>query len=135
MAAPGPADDALSFDEGADVDDHLLAHVDTPFFQRRRAHMWQDDHLAALGELAQLGIDCRLVLEQIERRAAEFFMFQLLDQRMLVDDLAARRVDDQAVGCIRARRRAESRWKVAGVEGQLTEMISMRASIWSMLSQ
>ena len=32
-------------------------------------------------------------------------------------------------------RRAESRWKVAGVCGQLTLITSMRASIWSKLSQ
>ena len=33
------------------------------------------------------------------------------------------------------RRRAESRWNVAGVCGQLIEMMSIRASIWSRLSQ
>ena len=32
-------------------------------------------------------------------------------------------------------RRAESRWNVAGVCGQFTEMMSIRASIWSRLSQ
>ena len=34
-----------------------------------------------------------------------------------------------------ASRRADRRWNVAGVDGQLTEMMSIRASIWSRLSQ
>ncbi len=40
-----------------------------------------------------------------------------------------------ACGCSSLRRRADSRWKVAGVGGQLTETMSTRASIWSRLSQ
>ena len=40
-----------------------------------------------------------------------------------------------AVGFISFSRRADSRWKVAGVCGQLTDTMSMRASIWSRLSQ
>ena len=40
-----------------------------------------------------------------------------------------------AEGFISLRRRADRRWNVAGVCGQLTDTMSMRASIWSRLSQ
>ena len=43
--------------------------------------------------------------------------------------------EDQDLRDGELRRRAESKWNVAGVCGQLIEMMSMRASIWSRLSQ
>ena len=46
-------------------------------------------------KLAELGVDRGLVLEHVERRARKFAVFQLLDQRMLIDDLTARGVDDK----------------------------------------
>ena len=51
-------------------------------------------HLALGGELDQLRIDRRLVLEDVEAGARELAVLQHLDQRILVDDVAARRVDD-----------------------------------------
>ncbi len=55
---------------GADVDDHLLAHVDAAF-DRRRSHVRQDDDLALAGELDELRIDRRLVLEDVEAGARQ----------------------------------------------------------------
>jgi hypothetical protein len=55
---------------GADVNDHLLAHVDAAF-ECRRAHVWQQHHLAGARELQQLRADCRLVLEHVEAGAGD----------------------------------------------------------------
>ena len=43
----------MAVHEGADVDDHLLAHVDAAF-DRRRAHVRQQHDLAVAGELDEL---------------------------------------------------------------------------------
>ena len=59
---------------------------------RGRAHMRQQHHVL---ELQQLRIDRRLVLEHVEARAGELARFQHARQRVLVDDFAARRVDDE----------------------------------------
>jgi len=52
----------VSVQEGLDIDDHLLAHVDTAF-ECGRAHVRQQYDLAYACELDQLRIDGRLVLE------------------------------------------------------------------------
>src|SRR5436190_8440147 len=57
-------------EEGSDVDDHLLAHVDAAF-DGGRAHMRQQRHLAGLAEPHQLWIDRRLVLVDVEAGAAD----------------------------------------------------------------
>jgi len=69
---------------------NLLAHVE-PSLDRRRAHVRQQDHV---GELAQLRIDCRLVLEHVEAGAGKLATLQHPGQRRLIDHLAARGVDD-----------------------------------------
>ena len=56
--------------EGLDVDDDLLAHVDAAL-ERGRAHMRQQYHLTRAGELDQLGVDGRLVLEHVEACARD----------------------------------------------------------------
>src|SRR5439155_1664826 len=60
----------VSVQEGLDIDDHLLAHVDTAF-ECGRAHVRQQYDLAYACELDQLRIDGRLVLENIEARAGD----------------------------------------------------------------
>ena len=60
--------------EGADVDDHLLAHVDAAF-ERGRAHMRQQHHLAGARELDQLRVHRRLVLEHVEAGAGDLAAF------------------------------------------------------------
>ncbi|ENN84449.1 hypothetical protein RHSP_22289 [Rhizobium freirei PRF 81] len=86
---------AMTVDEGADVDDDLVAHVDAAL-EGRRAHMRQKYHLALIGELHQLRIDGGFVLEHVEAGAGDLAFAQDLDQRRLIDDIAARRVDDVA---------------------------------------
>src|SRR5262249_39144691 len=79
--------------ESSDVDDHLLAHVDAAF-ERGRAPMRQQHHLAHARELDELRIDRRLVLEHVEPRARDVARRDQPHQRILVDHLAARGVDD-----------------------------------------
>ena len=62
---------------------------------RRRAHMRQQDDIAGAGKLDQLGIDRRLMLEHVEPGAGNLVRLDQPGQRILVDDLAARRVDDE----------------------------------------
>src|SRR5437868_14404300 len=76
--------------EGLDVDDDLLAHREPPF-DRRRAHMWQQDDII---EGAQPRVDRRLVLEYIETGAGNRAGLEHAKQFLLVDDLAARRIDE-----------------------------------------
>src|SRR5579872_5960592 len=83
-------------EEGADVDDHLLAHLDAAF-DGGRAHMRQQRHLAGLGEPHQFRADRRLVLEYVEASAGDLARLDQLGQRFLVDHLAARSVDDVGV--------------------------------------
>ena len=90
-AARDPA--AVAVHEGLDVDDDLLAHVDAAF-ERRRAHVRQQHDLAVARELDQLRVDRRLVLEHVEAGAGDVARFDQPRQRVLVDHLAARGVDD-----------------------------------------
>src|SRR3954466_7302249 len=57
-------------EEGLDIDDDLLAHVDAAL-ERGRTHMGEQDHLARAGELDQLRVHRRLVLEHVEARARD----------------------------------------------------------------
>ena len=56
--------------------------------------MRQDDHLAPARQPDELRVDRRLVLEHVEPGAGQPAFPKHLDQRVLVDDVAARRVDD-----------------------------------------
>ena len=67
-------------------------------FQRGRAHMRQDHHLAGAREPDQLRIDRRLMLEHVEPGAGDLAGFDQLRQRILVDHLAARGIDQIGVG-------------------------------------
>src|SRR2546425_65114 len=87
----------MSVEKRLDVDDDLLAHVDAPF-HRRRAHMRQQHHLAHVRELDELGVYRRLVLEYVEAGARNLAGCDQPHQRVLVDDLAARGVDDVRLG-------------------------------------
>jgi hypothetical protein len=119
--------------EGLDVDDDLLAHLDAAL-DRGRAHVRQQHHVV---QLEQLRIDRRLVLEHVEAGAGDLAR---LDQHaghgVLVDHLAARGVHEDRPSASSASAGAPTAGGyVAGVCGQLTETMSMRASIWSRLSQ
>src|SRR5690606_19389853 len=59
---------AVAVEEGADVDDDLLAHVDAAL-DGGRAHMRQDDDLALRRQLDELRVHGRLVLEHVEAGA------------------------------------------------------------------
>ncbi len=85
--------------------------------------------------LEQPRVDRRLMLEDIESGAAQFACLQHAGQGVLVDHLAARGVHDD--GFLLHQFQAPRREQVIGgrVCGQLTETMSMRASIWSRLSQ
>ena len=61
---------AVAVDEGLDVDDDLLAHVDAALVGRR-AHMRQQHDLALPGELQEARIDRRLLLEHVEPGAGD----------------------------------------------------------------
>ncbi len=50
--------------------------------------------LASFASLTQLRRDRRLMLEDVKPRTGEFARLEHLDQRLLVDDLPARRVDE-----------------------------------------
>src|SRR4029077_3051126 len=52
-------------EEGLDIDDDLLAHVDAAL-ERGRTHMGEQHHLARAGELDQLRVHRRLVFEHVE---------------------------------------------------------------------
>ena len=60
--------------------------------------MRQERHLAGLGETGELRGHRGLVLEDVEARAGDLAGLQHLDERGLVDDLAARRVHDDGAG-------------------------------------
>ena len=103
----------MPVDEGLDVDDDLLAHVD-PTLDGCRPHMGQQDRIV---QFDQLGIDRRLVLEDVEAGAGHLAGSQHAGQGVLVDHLAAAGVDDdggrlqqlqaprreQVIGCRRVR--------------------------------
>src|SRR5258708_12702191 len=82
-------------EEGADVDDNLLAHLD-PAFDRRRAHMRQQRYLAGLRQPHQFRIDRGFVLVDVQAGAGDVAGFDQFDQRVFVDYLAARGVADIA---------------------------------------
>src|SRR5579872_578860 len=69
-------------EEGADVDDHLLAHLDAAF-DGGRAHMRQQRHLAGPGEPHQLRVHRGLMLVDVKTLAADIAGFDQLDQRVL----------------------------------------------------
>src|SRR3954469_14334816 len=60
----------VGVEEGADFDDHLLAHLDAAL-DRGRAPMRQQRHLAGLGAPHQLRVHRGLVLIDIEAGAAD----------------------------------------------------------------
>src|SRR5580704_14814274 len=84
---------AVAVHEGPDVDDDLLAHVDAAF-ERRRTEMRQQHDLAGTGKLDEFRAHRRLVLEDIEAGARHLARLDEARQRVLVDHLAARGVDD-----------------------------------------
>src|SRR5215468_7058451 len=73
----------VAVEEGLDVDDNLLAHVDTAL-ESGGAHMRQHHHLLAL---EQLRIDRRLVLEHVETSAGKLLILDHAGKRILVDHL------------------------------------------------
>src|SRR6478735_291189 len=78
-------------EEGLDIDDDLLAHVDAAL-ERGRTHMGEQHHLAGAGELDQLRVHRRLVFEHVEARARDIARRNQAHQRVLVDYLAPRGV-------------------------------------------
>src|SRR5690348_9703798 len=84
---------AVAVHEGADIDDHLLAHVDAPF-DRRRSHVRQEHDLSGAREAHELGLDRRLVLEHVEPCPGDAARLDQADERILVDHLPTRRIDD-----------------------------------------
>ena len=67
-------------------------------------------------------IDGRLLLEDVERRAADLARFDRVGQRALVDQVAARGVDDaDALLRLRASRSALTMFLVVGVDGMCSE--------------
>ena len=60
--------------------------------------------------LSEARVDRRLVLEHVEAGARDLAGLDHAGERVLVDDLAARRVDDDGPGFSNFSRRAESRW-------------------------
>src|SRR5262249_56145208 len=69
----------VAVEEGLDVDDNLLAHVDAAL-ESGGAHMRQHHHLLALW---QLRIDRRLVLEHIETSARKLPILDHAANRLL----------------------------------------------------
>src|SRR6187401_1318773 len=61
-------------EEGPDIDDHLLAHLDAAF-DRGRAHVRQQRDLAGLGQPNQFWIDGGLMLVDVEPGAADLATF------------------------------------------------------------
>src|SRR6266508_1774441 len=86
----------VAIHEGLDVDDDLFAHVDAAF-QRGRAHMRQQDNLALARQPQQPRIDRWLVIEHVEARAGDVPGLYQARERVLVDHITARRVDDVSV--------------------------------------
>ncbi len=84
---------AMPVHEGSDVDDDLLAHVDAAF-QGGRAHVGQQHDLSHARELHELRIDCGLMLEHVEAGTGDLSRGDHPHQRILVDNLAACRVDN-----------------------------------------
>src|SRR5215469_13509613 len=84
----------MAVEEGLDVDDDLLAHVDTAL-KRGRGQMRQQHDLAGACELDQLWIDGRLMFEHVETSAGDVFGLDQARPRVLVDHLAARGIDDK----------------------------------------
>ena len=77
---------------------------------RGRAHVRQQHDLAGARELDELRVDRRLVLEHVEAGAGDLARLDHAGQRVLVDHLAARGVDDDRPrGRISFSRRADSR--------------------------
>src|SRR5690606_19569996 len=72
----------MTVKEGADVDDDLLAHVDTAL-NRRRTHVRQDYHLAFRGQLNEFRVNRRLVFEDVQPGTGQLAVFQHLDERIL----------------------------------------------------
>src|SRR5437763_1117179 len=87
----------MAVEEGLDVDDDLLAHID-PAFERGRSEMRQQHDLAGPRELDQFRIDGGLVLEHVEPGAGDVAGLDQTRQRVLVDHFAARGVDDIGFG-------------------------------------
>ena len=79
---------------GADVDDHLFAHVDAAL-DGGRAHVRQEDDV---GQLQELGVDRRLVLIDVQARPGQFAALEHAGQGGFVDDLAAGGVHQEGVG-------------------------------------
>ena len=101
----------MAVDEGLDVDDDLLAHVDAAF-DRRRAHVRQQHDIV---ELEQLGVDRRLVLEDVEAGAGDLALAPACGSASFSSITSPRAVlTMMACGRSSFRRRADSRWKVAG---------------------
>ena len=101
----------MAVGEGLDVDDDLLAHLGAAL-DRGRAHMRKQDPAPAIWPASMARAKAA---SSITSPRAVFTM--------------------KLSGFISSIRRALSRWKVAGVCGQFTDTMSMRASIWSRLSQ
>ena len=98
--------------------------------------MRQEHDLAGAGELEQPRIDRRLMLEHVEPGAGDGAALDQARERGLVDDLAARRVHDDRLRLHQLEAAApRAGGRSPACAGVLTETMSMRASIWSRLSQ
>src|SRR5688572_28925535 len=80
----------MSVEEGLDVDNNLLAHVDASL-KRSRAHVRQC-HDAIAGQ--ELRVDRRLVLENVESGSGNGARFDHAGELVFIDDFATRRIDD-----------------------------------------
>ena len=83
----------MAIHEGLDIDNDLLAHINAPF-DRRRAGVRQQDDLTRAGELDQLWIDRRLMFEHVEPGTGNLIRLDQASEGVLVNNLAARCVDD-----------------------------------------
>ena len=109
----GVADDAVAqeiADGGGGFESDQLLRL----FGRRRDVRRRDD----LRQLGERPVGRRLLFEHVEAGAADDAAFDGAAQRRLVDQLAARRVDERMPGLQRAKRSSLNRCLVSGVDGR-----------------
>ena len=100
----------------ADVVDHQLADGGAGL-DGGAALVRLHDHIR---EREQFGRGIRLVVENVKRGMAEPPLRQRLDERRLIDDRAARDVDQRPFGPSASITAAETRWRVSGPPLQAT---------------
>ena len=79
-------------------------------------------------ELRQIRMDLRFILEHVERRAGDHVLLQRPRQRTLVDDRAARRVDQESRPLHARERRLIDQPRVSGDSGTCSDTMSDVAS-------